>query len=313
MWTLDKRLAHVTAMGLALSVGAASTALAARDRTPPSAPRNLRVTATGPYSVTLAWDASRDNVGVASYHICCANTNSQIAPGNVTTFVYTAGLEHLRTFSLRMYAVDAAGNYSKPSNDVTFTLPRDTVPPSKPVLSITGTGIRHVSLTWSATDNGPNVWYSLFANGNRVLYVTRDTSATLTLLQAATEYTFTVEARDFAGLTSPLSDPDTTTTAPINPDDVTPPATPGNLRADDWGDCEVDLDWDESTDDFDPQFVIEYQIFVNDVYDHSLSLRYTRTVVYGTQPFNTFAVVAVDTAGNRSDPATVTRTLNCSP
>jgi chitodextrinase len=312
MWTIDKRLVSATTMGLVLSLGAASTLLA-RDRIPPSAPRTLRVTATSPYTVTLTWEASRDNVGVASYHICCAYTNSQTAPGNVTSFVYTAGLEPLRSFTLRMYAVDAAGNYSKPSNSVTFTLPRDVTPPTKPVLSVTGTGTTHVSLTWSADDDGPNLWYSLFANGSRVLFGTRDTSTTLALLEPETEYTFTVQARDFANQTSPLSDPTTTTTAAVNPDDVTPPTTPGNLRADDWGDCEVELDWDESTDDFDPQFVIEYQVFVNDVFDHSLALRYTRTTVYGTGPVNTFSVVAVDTADNRSAPATVVRNLNCAP
>jgi hypothetical protein len=46
----------------------------------------------------------------------------------------------------------------------------------------------------------------------------------------------------------------------------------------------------------------------------SASLRYTRTVVYGTlEGANTFAVIAVDTAGNRSAPATVTTTLDCVP
>ena len=284
----------------------------ARDRQPPTQPRNLRVTAVAPYRATLTWTPSTDNSGQFSYVFCCANTSSQTAPGNVDTFVYTNGLEANRSFTLRMYAVDAAGNYSKPSNSVTFTTPVDTEPPSKPLLSVTGFGTRHVSLLWSATDNGPNIWYSLFVNGQGpFVNTTRETGTTMTLLAPETTYTFTVRARDFAGLTSPLSDPVTVTTTPPNPNDVTPPSTP-TLGGEHFGDCEVELDWTESTDDLDPQFVIEYQVFVNGVYDHSTSLRFSRTTVYGNRNgLNTFGVVAVDTAGNRSGTAEVTLDLNC--
>ena len=66
--------------------------------------------------------------------------------------------------------------------------------------------------------------------------------------------------------------------------------------------CEVHLDWTESTGDFDPQFVIEYEVYVNGEVDHSLALRFTRTSVYATRDgVNTFAVAAVDSAGNRSE------------
>jgi hypothetical protein len=48
---------------------------------------------------------------------------------------------------------------------------------------------------------------------------------------------------------------------------------PENLHEQNW-DCEVELDWDESADDFDPQWLIEYEVYVNDLYDHSTSQRY---------------------------------------
>jgi Fibronectin type III domain len=266
------------------------------------------------YSVTLAWTPSTDNSGRFSYVICCANTSSMTAPQNVSTFVYTAGLEANRSFTLRMHAVDAAGNYSKPSNSVTFTLPRDNVAPTKPLVSVTDVGATHVSLLWSSVEDGPNVWYSVRMNGIPVLNQSRNTSTTFTLLSPETSYSFTVQARDFGGNSSPLSDPATATTGSPNPDDVTPPSTPQNLREQNWGDCEVELDWDESTDDFDPQWLIEYEVYVNDVYDHSTSQRHTRTIVYGTQNgANTFAVIAVDTAGNKSDAAVVTANLTCNP
>jgi chitinase len=289
------------------------SAWAARDRIPPTAPGNLRVTAVTAYTVTLAWDPSRDNSGsIASHVICCANVSSQTAPGNVTSVVYTNGLEAGRSFTLRVYAVDAAGNYSKPSNFVTFTLLRDTSPPSQPVLSVTDVGATHVSLLWSSTDDSPNLWYTLSMNGSQVINVSRQTSAILPLLTPETPYTFTVRARDFGGNNSPASAPVSATTTAANPDDVTPPTTPANFRASNWGDCEVELNWDESTDDFDPQFLIEYELFVNGVYEDSTSLRFHRAIVYGNQNgLNTFGVVAVDTAGNRSEMAETTDNLNC--
>jgi hypothetical protein len=88
----------------------------AGDRSAPTTPTSRRVTAMTPYSVTLAWEASKDRSGVARYVICCADTNSMNAPGNVTSFVYTAGRHPGYSFTLHVWAVDGAGNYSKPSN-----------------------------------------------------------------------------------------------------------------------------------------------------------------------------------------------------
>jgi hypothetical protein len=301
------------AFSLALGL-ASSTAEAARDRTPPSTPTDFRVIRVTSYTASLAWNASSDKSGIASYVICCAHTNSQTVPGSATTVTYTAGLEAGRTFTLRIYAVDGAGNYSKASNSVTFTLPRDTIPPTKPVVSVTDVGPTHVSLAWASTEDGPNLWFTVFKNGTAVIQGSKSSSAIIPLLEPETAYAFTVQARDFGGNASPVSDPVTPTTEAPNPDDVTPPTTPGNFHENNWGDCEVELDWDESTDDLDPLFSIEYEIFVNGVYDHSLALRFTRTIVYGTQNgLNEFSVVAVDTAGNRSAPATITANLNCFP
>ena len=48
------------------------------------------------------------------------------------------------------------------------------------------------------------------------------------------------------------------------------------------------------------------------MYDQSTSQRHTRAIVYGTRNgANTFGVVAVDTAGNRSGTAEVTLDLVC--
>lgn len=286
----------------------ATPAFAAKDRTPPTTPTDLRVTGMTAYSVSLEWNPSTDKSGSVTYTICCANVSSETFPGPASSRVYRAGLEAGRSFTLFIIAKDAAGNYSKQSNTVTFTLPRDITPPTKPVVSVTDVGPTYVSLAWSSVEDGPNVWFTVAKNGSPVLYGSRDTSGTFGLLQPQTTYTFTVQASDFGGNVSPVSDPITVTTEASDPSDTTPPTTPGNLTDNgmSFQDGETWLFWQQSTDNVDPQPVIRYDIYVNGVLDHSL-IGADRTILYGNPfVFNTYQVIAVDSAGNQSAPATLT-------
>ena len=297
----------VAAVILTAIVSSSPALAGARDNSSPTAPTNFRVTGLTPYSVSLAWSASKDNSGIASYTICCAYTNSEIVSGSATTFTYTKGLEASRQFSLIIVAKDNAGNYSKNSNSVTFTTPPDTTPPTKPSVTVTDIGPTHVSLAWSSIDDGPNVWFAVYMDGSPVQYGTRETSGTISPLEPETTHTFTVIAQDFAHQNSPPSDPLTVTTAARDTSDATPPTMPGNLNTAgmQFGDGETWLFWNASTDNATAQSVIEYRVFINGVYDSSL-VGYTRTVVYGT-PFsrNTYTVIAVDASGNQSAPATI--------
>jgi hypothetical protein len=292
-------------LALAFTLGASPASAQTRDRTAPTTPTNLRVVSMTSYSVTLAWTPSSDNSGSVSYVICCAYTNSMTTPPNVSTFTYTKGLEAARSFTLAMFAVDAAGNYSKYSKSVTFTLPRDTILPTKPAVAVGDVGPTHATLSWSSVDDGPNVWYSVAVNGQTVSAGSRNTSGTFFLLAPETAYTFVVQGRDFGGNRSPLSDPVTITTKPVNPLDVTPPATPTNLGANSWGDLEVELSWNQSTDDFDPQWIIRYDVHVNgELAD--IAVGRGRSIVYGVAGANTITVTAIDTAGNRAPAAAIT-------
>jgi chitodextrinase len=285
-----------------------SPASAAKDRKPPTTPTNLRVTGMTAYSVSLAWEPSTDNSGSVIYTICCANVSSETFPGPASSRVYRAGLEAARSFTLRIVAKDAAGNYSGYSNTVTFTLPADTTPPTKPNVSVTDVGPTHVSLAWSSVEDGPNVWFNVYMNGSAVRQGVRDTSGTFGPLQPETTYTFTVQAGDFGGNVSPMSDPVTVTTEASDTTDTTPPTTPGNLTDNgmSFADGETWLFWQQSTDNVDPQSVIRYDVYVNGVLDHSL-IGYGSTVVYGNAGvFNTYQVIAVDSAGNQSAPASLT-------
>ena len=298
-------VACLLVLGLILPVSPAS---AARDRTPPTTPTNLRVTGMTPYSVSLAWNPSTDNSGSVTYQICCANVSSETFPGPASTRVYRAGLEAGRSFTLFIVARDATGNYSKQSNTVTFTLPRDTTSPTKPTVTVTDVGPTHVSLAWSSVEDGPNVWFNVYMNGSPVRQSVKDTSGTFGPLQPETTYSFTVQARDFGGNVSPVSDPINVTTEARDTNDTTPPSTPANFRDNgmSFQDGETWLFWDQSTDNADPQSVIRYDVYVNGGFDHSL-LGYNQTVVYGNPGVeNTYQVIAVDSAGNQSAPATLT-------
>jgi chitodextrinase len=294
-----------TASGLAwrtmlLALVATGALAAPIDKKPPTTPRNLRVTGVTAYTVSLAWDPSTDNSGQVRYKICCANVNSQWVEGPASSAVYNSGLEPNRPWTLRIWAVDPSGNWSQPSNNVSFTTTGDTTPPSQPVVSVTDVGPTHVAVMWSATDNDPSLRYTVQRNGAPVLVATANTSQIFPLLQPETTYVFSVQARDSGGNVSPQSEPAPATTEARNPDDVTPPTTPSLWTGYVEG-CEVQLFWTESTDDFDPQFAIEYKIYLNGVHVDSSALRFTNRVVYANQNgVNTFAVSAVDSAGNES-------------
>jgi hypothetical protein len=76
-------------------------------------------------------------------------------------------------------------------------------------LAVTGTTSSSVSLSWQPVSNAGN--YLVLKNGTQAAS-TSSASATVTGLAASTAYTFTVEAQDSAGDTSPQSSPVTATT-----------------------------------------------------------------------------------------------------
>jgi hypothetical protein len=91
--------------------------------------------------------------------------------------------------------------------------------------------------------------------------------------------------------------------------DVTPPTAPGNLRASTFGsgDGETRLRWNASTDNATPSGLITYEVFLNGNFDQAIGAGFlTATLYVELDVLNTVEVVAVDGAGNRSAPASVT-------
>src|SRR5262245_50977156 len=89
------------------------------DTQAPSVPTNLRVTATTSSSISLAWNASTDNVGVTGYDVFRGGTNNI---GTSPTISFTAtGLAAGTTCTFTVRARGAAGNLSAASNAVNGT------------------------------------------------------------------------------------------------------------------------------------------------------------------------------------------------
>ncbi len=216
----------------------------------------------------------------------------------------------LGTYSFYVYAVDGSGNRSLRSNTVSATPPPDTTAPTPPVLSVAGVNPTEVSLTWTAsTDDGPYLFYQVFVNGSPSVDARQNRFAVVQGLTPETTYQFTVKARDLYGPpnVSAPSNVVTVTTAAVGGVDTEPPTAPGNLHGWDAGDGarEINLFWTQSFDNQTPQASIVYEVYMNGVLDHTTGGG--RAILYATQGGNNvFTVIAVDEAGNRSEPASVT-------
>ena len=301
------RPATAVAAALLAMLLAAPSAAPGSARGPFAGPTNLRVAATTPRSVTLAWDAAV-NSGSFTYVIEASFGYRVGVPQTQTSYTWTRDMIPGRTYSFVMWAGNAKGRESAKSNTVTVTLPVDTTPPPAPVVSVTGTTASTVGLAWAPVgdDDSTCCTYRVFANGALVsadnLQWTGERAVTVLRLAAATTHSFSIVAVDPSGNASAPSAAVAATTSPST--DTTGPTAPGNLYAFDFG-CETWLFWDESVDDVDPQVAIRYEVRVNGVFDGAQT-GIDRWITYGTQTSNTFTVQAVDSAGNRSPTSSVT-------
>jgi hypothetical protein len=308
-----RRTVTVLAAALVATLLAASAAAAPSAGTGPSrggalaGPKNLRVTQLTPRTVALAWDAAV-NSGSFTYVIEASFGYRVGVSQTQTSYTWTRDILPGRTYSFTMWAGDAKGRTSAASNTVTVTTPVDTTPPAAPVVSVTGTTSSLVGLAWPpvADDDATCCTYQVLADGAPVpadrLRWDGARAVAVLRLAAATTHSFAVVAVDPSRNASAPSAPVTATTLPST--DTTAPTAPGNLIPWDFG-CETWLFWIESSDDVDPQEAIAYEITVNGVVD-GFGAGLDRWILYGTQSTNTYAVVALDSAGNRSATSSVT-------
>ena len=180
------------------------TSVGTSDTQPPSVPGGPRISNLVCDSVTFAWNASTDNVGVAFYDVYHDGQLIKSVGGGTlsTSLTVVAGVR----WGLYVNARDAAGNVSQASATVPVTPPQcqlDTTPPTAPsglTGSVSGTT---VTLNWTAsTDNIAVKYYDVYRNGARVGTVSANgavppvTTFTDSGLAASTSYQYYVVARD---------------------------------------------------------------------------------------------------------------------
>jgi chitodextrinase len=273
-----------------------------------AAPKNLRVTGVTDWTVSLRWDAPKGKAPSA-YVIQSSTGHTMMVAGSQTAATFSSGFDYNRTYSFRAYAVSASGTWSSASNSVSATLLKDTTPAAKPVVSSSGRGPTHVDLTWSYGDSDPSPRFDIYVNGQLWYGQVAGTSKRVVFLSPSTDYTFRVRARDSAGNWSELSDPLLVTTPAADATDHEPPTTPPGF----WGDVidgatEAMVFWGNSTDNVTPQEHIRYLLYLNGKFDGATVAPYPRqfSMYLTLGAVNTIEVYAVDEAGNRSVPATLT-------
>lgn len=173
----------------------------------------------------------------------------------------------------------------------------DTVAPTAPTLSASGTTQTTTNLSWSgATDNVGVTGYDVYRNGSLIGSTTTATTFAVTGLTASTTYTFNVKAKDAAGNASANSNTvSVTTLAPVP--DTTAPTAP-TLSASGTTATSTNLSWSGATDNVG---VTGYDVYRNGSLIGSTTTATTFAVTGLTAATTyTFNVRSKDAAGNVS-------------
>ncbi|MBQ4900933.1 fibronectin type III domain-containing protein [Paenibacillus sp. Marseille-P2973] len=266
-----------------------------QDIEPPSIPAKLTKSSSTLDTVTLKWEASKDNVGVTEYEVF--KDGEQIAVTTQLTATMN-GLSAGGTYIFTVRAKDAAGNVSEFSTPLAVTLSSDNTAPTTPTnlagSSITVTGAR---LSWTkSTDTIGIIGYDIYQisdSGSEIIASSTTNSYTLNSLKPNTTYSFYVTARDNAGNQSEGSNVVKLTTKV----DTTKPSTPTNLILVGTTNSSVTLKWNESTDNVG---VVAYDIYEGTNLAASVTMPSGGAInLLPNTPYR-FTIVARDEAGNKS-------------
>ena len=182
-----------------------------QDVQPPTAPTNPTATAASSTAIIVSWNASTDNVGVASYEVqLCQGSgcNSSFTMyGSSGTSRAISGLTAATTYGYRVRAKDAVPNYSAYTSIVYVTTQAapDTQAPTAPTnFNAVASSSTGAVLTWNAaTDNVAVTGYQVDrcqGSGCNSSFTTFNISPSTgwanTGLTAGTTYGYRVRARD---------------------------------------------------------------------------------------------------------------------
>ncbi|MBM1151585.1 fibronectin type III domain-containing protein [Enterococcus durans] len=263
----------------------------------PSIPQNLLVESVTSNTVSLSWDASTDNIGVAGYRVYRDKQLVQEVQGEQFT---DTGLTEDTEYTYEVRAFDIAGNQSEASNEVfaRTSVSVDDEAPTIPLnLKVENVTTDTVSLSWGAsTDNIGVAGYRVYRDKQLVQEVQGEQFTDTGLTEDA-EYTYEVRAFDAAGNQSEVSNRINVRTKGIV--DHKPPTTPMNVRATVVTENKVTLLWEASSDE---SGIRSYQVYRNSILVGSLpgdTLSYTDTNLSEKTKYY-YTITACDHAGNVS-------------
>jgi len=205
------------------------TQQSATDTQAPTTVTGVTVSGTTSSSVSLAWNASTDNVGVTSYNVYMNGSLKTTVSSTSTTI---SGLAASTSYSFYIVAKDAAGNSSSNSSTVSGTTTGTVTPPTNcvnetfetiPTSSSSSYSTRtwtNSGITWTATDARTDQTISNLAITVRDGSLKSSTSAngigsltvTTQLKFTGTSGTFNVQVNGVTVGTIPYSATATTTT-----------------------------------------------------------------------------------------------------
>jgi chitodextrinase len=275
-----------------LSVASALLKVTTTDSTPPAVPSGLNAVNITKTSFTVLWSDATDNIAVTGYEVYRDSTllGTAVSPSFTLNNAETA-----TNYSIRIRAVDAAGNKSAFSNPVTLTTldgQAPTVPTGLKSANVTNVGF---TVSWTAsTDNTGVTGYEVNRNGVKIAD-SSTTSYVFSGLIPSTKYTITVTAYDGLGNKSANSQSLDVTTYAVA--DNTPPSIPTAITSSAATTSGFTLNWAASTDN---NAVAGYKVYrsgteIGETVTNSFSVT---GLIAGTT-YN-MTVRAFDAAGNLS-------------
>lgn len=142
------------------------------DVTPPSAPGNLRIDSVTASQISIAWDASTDDTGIAEYQVSVSPHQGNLVWTGPTSATFV-GLAPFTEYTFTVKARDFGYNLSPVGNAASATTEAstDTTPPTAPaslrVSDQDGCGEVELNWTQSTDDQDPQsaIGYRIFING----------------------------------------------------------------------------------------------------------------------------------------------------
>ena len=199
----------------ARSEAATFTTLEAEEETDteaPTVPAEVKATEVTETTAKLTWNEATDNVGVAGYNVYVneAKANEELVTG--TEFALT-GLTEATEYTVRVSAVDAAGNESARSEAATFTTLESEKPaPEKPAaptnVKISEIKYTKALVTWDPVLARAAVeGYNVYLDGEKVNATpVKETRYELTGLKVGTKYNVAVTAVNEEGTESEITE-----------------------------------------------------------------------------------------------------------